>query len=269
VSADRPVGEEDLQALIDGRLSPERWDTVENYLKANPDAASQVSAYREQREALRSLLAFKASEPIPARLRVANIVAERRRFASRRKAMVAVALAWLAVGGVIGWSANAWLAGTNLAAAQPDRTARDAIAAHKTFVVEVVHPVEVGANQEQHLVQWLSKRLGRPMQAPDLNSHGFRLMGGRLLPAGSGPAAQFMYENGQGTRLTLYVHAGENPATAFRFAQEGGVSAFYWIEDGSGYAITAELDREQLLGVAQAVYHQFENASAPRKESSP
>jgi anti-sigma factor RsiW len=269
VSGDRPVGEEDLQALIDGRLSPDRWEMVETYLKANPDAASRVSAYGEQRAALRALLAFKGNEPIPARLRIASIAAERRRFASRRMATVAAALAWLAVGGVVGWSANAWLTGANLAAARPDHTARDAIAAHKTFVAEVVHPVEVGANQEQHLVQWLAKRLGRPLQAPDLSSHGFRLMGGRLLPAESGPAAQFMYENGQGTRLTLYVQTGENSTTAFRFAQEGSVSAFYWIEGGSGYAISAELDRERLLGVAQAVYHQFENVGAPPKSTSP
>jgi anti-sigma factor RsiW len=36
----------------------------------------------------------------------------------------------------------------------------DAIAAHRTFSVETRHPVEVGAYEEAHLVQWLSKRLG-------------------------------------------------------------------------------------------------------------
>ena len=48
-------------------------------------------------------------------------------------------------------------------------------------------------------MQWLSKRLGRPLVVPDLAAVGFRLMGGRLLPAEDGPAAQFMYETGKGT----------------------------------------------------------------------
>jgi anti-sigma factor RsiW len=131
---------------------------------------------------------------------------------------------------------------------------RDAIAAHRTFVVEAVHPVEVAASQEQHLVQWLSKRLGRPLHVPDLNDHGFKLMGGRLLPASTGPAAQFMYENATATRLTLYVQAKESGETAFRFAREGEVSTFYWIADGFGYAISAGLERETLLTIADVVY---------------
>ena len=65
----------------------------------------------------------------------------------------------------------------------------DAIAAHRTFSVEVRHPVEVDAGQEPHLVQWLSKRLGHQLIVPDLTVAGFRLMGGRLLPAEDGPAA--------------------------------------------------------------------------------
>ena len=83
----------------------------------------------------------------------------------------------------------------------------DALAAHRTFAVEVRHPVEVDAAQEAHLVQWLSKRLGRPLVVPDLSATGYRLMGGRLLPAGSGAAAQLMYENGAGDRpVVRYVY---------------------------------------------------------------
>jgi anti-sigma factor RsiW len=46
----------------------------------------------------------------------------------------------------------------------------DAIAAHRTFSVETRHPVEVGANEEAHLVQWLSKGLGHRLIVPDLDS---------------------------------------------------------------------------------------------------
>jgi anti-sigma factor RsiW len=113
-------------------------------------------------------------------------------------------LALLVVGGIGGWAAPD--ATTTLVLSTPTAPAAaaarmitaDAIAAHRrTFSVR--HPVEVGAGQEAHLVQWLSKCLGRPLVVPDLAAVGFRLMGGRLLPAEDGPAAQFMYENGKGT----------------------------------------------------------------------
>jgi anti-sigma factor RsiW len=145
-----------------------------------------------------------------------------------------------------------------------DRFTADAIAAHRTFVVEVRHPVEVDAAQEAHLVQWLSRRLGHDLKAPDLAAEGYRLMGGRLLPAGAGPAAQLMYEGVGGQRLTVYLRAdGEHGETQFRYAETGNVGAFYWIEDGFGYAVSGAPDRQKLLQVAEAVYQQCAQSAKP------
>jgi anti-sigma factor RsiW len=264
---DRPIGEDDLQALVDSRLPPERRAAVEAYLEANPDVAAQIASEREQREALRERLSAKAKEPVPSRLRVATLVAERRRRRARRLAALAASLAWLAVGGLAGWTANEW-ARRDAAASRPGSVAGEALAAHRTFAVEVAHPVEVSAAQEQHLVQWLSRRLGRPLLAPDLNGHGFRLMGGRLLPSDAGPAAQFMYENAPGTRVTLYVQAGASAETAFRFAQEGDIRAFFWVDDGLSYAIASALEREGLLAIAEAVHRQLESRRPDRKRTA-
>lgn len=269
MTGDRPIGEDDLHALADGRLPAERRAAVETYLAANPQAAARVLSYQEQRAALRERLAFKFNEPVPSRLRIANIAAERRRRLGERMRSFAAALALLTFGGVLGWSAHKWTGDPSTVPIQAARVpvADEAIAAHRTFVIEVVHPVEVAASQEQHLVQWLSKRLGRPLQIPNLTDQGFSLMGGRLLPASTGPAAQFMYENATGKRMTLYVQAIEGGETAFRFAQEGEVSAFYWIENGFGYAISAGLERDQLIAVAEAVYRQLESGGPSRKRT--
>ena len=91
-----------------------------------------------------------------------------------------------------------------LATAEP-RFVRDAVIAHAVFVPEVRHPVEVTAKDEAHLVQWLTRRLGAPVKAPVLQAEGFRLLGGRLLSGTEAPRAQFMYEDANGRRLTLYV----------------------------------------------------------------
>ncbi len=166
----------------------------------------------------------------------------------------AAALVYVVVGVAIGW----WLHGIPL----PDTEiatfpVEQAANAHAVYTPEVLHPVEVTSEQEAHLVKWLSKRLGAPVQAPNLAQLGYRLVGGRLLPAPSGAAAQFMFENQHGMRLTLYVvrNADAGADTAFRFAQHGDIRLFYWIDGPLGYALVGEVERENLLEIANAVYH--------------
>ena len=264
----RPVEEDDLQAWVDGRLTPEDAEAVENYFAAHPELRERWSQYAEQRRELRAVFARSGEEPIPARLSVARLTVERRRQHHRQVARIAAAVALLIVGAIGGWGAHDLLpvltssASAMLASSVFD----DAIAAHRTFSVETRHPVEVGANEEAHLVQWLSKRLGHQLIVPDLNPLGFRLMGGRLLPADSGPAALFMYEDGKGTRLSCYYIvtdvAGE---TEFQFREQNGISAFYWVDDGLAYAIAANAPRDLLLKVAEIVYHQNSPAGAKAK----
>ena len=121
------------------------------------------------------------------------------------------------------------------------------------------HPVEVPAEQEDHLVKWLSKRLGTELKGLRLQSLGYELVGGRLLSGPQGPVAQFMYQDARGVRLTLYVSAqkGGTRDTAFRFSQEDRVSVFYWVDGNYGYALSGEVSKEQLLKVADIVYKQL------------
>lgn len=138
----------------------------------------------------------------------------------------------------------------------PLRAAR----AHAVFVSEVRHPVEVDATQQEHLVAWLSKRLGTQLRVPVLAEQGFELLGGRLLPGTEGPVAQFMYQDASGKRLTLYVsrRSAAEAQTAFRFSKEGPVSVFYWIDRDFGYALSGDVERPTLATVANAVYRQLE-----------
>jgi anti-sigma factor RsiW len=143
--------------------------------------------------------------------------------------------------------------------AAPPAWAKRAVVAHVVYSPEVRHPVEVGADQEAHLVAWLSKRLNTTLRIPQLGGIGYSLVGGRLLPGEQGPAAQFMYQDGQGLRLTLYVRTDRERTreTAFRFSQDGNVRTFYWIDHGLGLALSGEIDKDELLRVATAVYQQL------------
>jgi anti-sigma factor RsiW len=255
----RPIEEDELHAWVDGRLTTERAEAIEYYFAAHPEQRERWSQYREQREALRDAFGRPAEAQIPLRLRVARLLADRRRRRNRGLARIAAAVGLLIVGGAGGWTAHDLLPPlASSASAQLASTVVDsAVAAYRTFSVETRHPVEVGANEETHLVQWLSKRLGHRLIVPDLSSVGFQLMGGRLLSADSGPAALFMYEDGKGTRLSCYylpVDGGRQ--TEFQYREQDGVGAFYWVDDGLAYAITANASREQLLKAAEIIYKQ-------------
>ena len=77
------------------------------------------------------------------------------------------------------------------------------------YAAEKLHVVEVGADQKDHLVGWLSKRVGTTLVAADFTAEGFELVGGRLLPLAERPAAQFMYQDQSGNRVSLYVTGDE------------------------------------------------------------
>ena len=134
------------------------------------------------------------------------------------------------------------------------------------YASDVNRPVEIWAAEEKRLVNWLSKRLGFAVRAPDLNSLGFALVGGRLVAGNEMPTAMFVYENADKQRMTLQVrkqtHTGE---TAFRYAVEDGVGVYYWIEDNCGYALSGNLDRTQLLAIGRVVYGQLASLEATAK----
>ncbi len=248
-----PPGEDELQAYVDERLDGPRRAAVEAHLARTPELRDRVQAERRHRASLRSQLQDKADEPVPARLRITSIQAARRARLARRAGLAAAALAIFVAGVGAGWLANEQR--PNVAMSAPTTSvAQGATAAYRTFVVEVAHPVEVGAAQETHLLQWLSKRLGRKLESPDLTPFGYRLIGGRLLPGGSGAAAQLMYEDSTGRRLTLYVRAADGTETAFRFQKDGDAATFAWIDQGFGFAVTAMASREELLPIAEAIY---------------
>lgn len=245
-----------LQAFIDDRLTGEAQEAVAAQLAADPSLSASVSADRAHREALRRALADVGEETVPARLRIETLRARQKALRLSRWRAMAAGLALLTVG-----AAGGWVAGRLPVASRPAAVitvAEQAGAAYRTYVVEIAHPVEVDTSREAHLLQWLSKRLGRPLAAPDLGRFGYELMGGRLLPGADGAAAQLMYQDASGQRLTLYVGASRGEETAFRFLKDGRAATFAWIDQGFGFAVTAPVDRETLLPIAETIYHRFE-----------
>jgi len=268
-----PPSDEHLSAWLDGELPKAQADEVEAWLAHHPDDAARVRLWAADRDALRARLRPVADEPVPEAL--AETVWQQAapgRAAGWRWAAAAAAV--FALGGVVGGGA-VWRL-------QADRSAQAAAAtpwvqraavAHAVYVPEQRHPVEVSVSgasaeenraQEDHLARWLTRRLGFPVKLYDLRAHGFELVGGRLLPDAAGPSAQLMYQarqpgaNGAApARVTVYLRKPEDGADfAFRYERQGELSLFYCVEAGVGYAVAGKLPREQLLVLAESIYHQ-------------
>jgi len=255
-----PIHDEQLSAWLDGELNaPERQAeraAVEAWLHDHPEDAARVRLWAADGEALRARLAPLLDEPVPQALRDTVL---RRPWALPRWGMAAAAAGLLLAGGALG-AGGLWQwqqrHATALAAAAPSSWVQRAAAAHAVYVPEPRHAVEVGA-QEEHLARWLTRRIDVPVKLFDLREQGFELVGGRLLPDGSGKSAQLMYQDAQGLRVTVYLRKPEvgTPA-AFRYERQGNLGLFYWVESGAGYALVGGLPKEQLLALAQAIYNQ-------------
>ncbi|PLY47450.1 hypothetical protein CSZ94_01915 [Janthinobacterium sp. ROICE36] len=251
------ISEAQLHALADDVLPEEQRAAIDAYLRAHPQDAARVAAWREQNRQLRALFDPLQQEAVPPALLQAAAPPAANHGWYRPAMQAAAAVVLVFAGGMGGWL----LRGSVTTGANPISLARSAAIAHAVYTPEVRHPVEVGVEREAHLVQWLSKRLGSTLQPPALSPLGYHLIGGRLLPGdGDGPVAQFMYEEGTGKRLTLYVakeRAGRQE-TAFRYTQEKDLGVFYWIDGQMGYALSAKLPKAELGKIADAVYAQLE-----------
>ena len=238
-----------LHAFVDGLLPAQERAAFEAWMNDHPEEAAAARSYAELRGRLRQQFDSVLSEPVPARMYL-----RRPGWINIAQAAMLVAFG-IAVGLAIPLLRGEPPAATGVAAGLSQRAAR----AHATYASEVRHAVEVDATQQEHLVRWLSKRLGTELKVPVLSGEGFELLGGRLLPGPEGPVAHFMYQDASGKRLTLYVNARsktEGP-TAFRYAKEGTVSVFYWIDGQWGYALSGDIDKPALSRVANTVYRQL------------
>jgi anti-sigma factor RsiW len=243
---------DELHAYVDGQLDATRHHEVHAYLIEHPDEAAIVLDYQTINQSLHTLFDDVLNEPVPVR----QHKLQRRRY--RHWLMRAASVAGLLLfGGIIGWLIRDQTASE--LSYYADTPLDQAILAHALYTREVRHAVEVPVEQEEHLVAWLSKRLDTKLQAPQLSRYGFKLLGGRLLPIGHGPAAQFMYQDSSGRRLTLYLwrETGDNGDTALRFVHERQTNAFYWIDRQLGCALIGDIDRATLSDMADVVYEQL------------
>lgn len=250
------VSEDDLHAFVDGALADARRLEVEAWLASHPADAARVHTWQAQNQALHAAFDTVLNDPLPLDL----VRAARGRHVSRPTYKAIAATLALVASGLLGYGVGVVSDSRSVppvVLAQP--LVREAAIAHAVFTPEIRHPVEVEAAHADHLVKWLSKRVGTELRAPDFAALGFELLGGRLLTGETGPGAQFMYQDGIGRRVTLYVRrdAAANSETRFRHVTENGVEVFYWIDGDFGYALSGQIAPGDIRKLAGSAYTQL------------
>ncbi|WP_349434825.1 anti-sigma factor [Pararhizobium sp. A13] len=258
-----PVTEADLHAFVDGRLDDDRRRRVELFLKDHPQEAAEVQQWQAQAKDLKAAFSSYARFGENDRT-LLNSKTQPATLASFRRGagLLAASLLLFLSGAAAGIYADRFYAGS-----PPVETASaleslpgQSKTAFLVYASEKRHPVEVGADEEAHLVAWLGKRLDYKLVAPDLRSQGFSLVGGRLVPVNGRAGAMLMYQDAAGQRLTVLLGKNpENGETSFRFESSGSVETFYWIDGEIGYAVTGEVTRAKLQAIAEECYRQFES----------
>ncbi len=251
---ERPVTDDDLHAYVDGVLDAGRRPAVERHLAQHPEAAARVAGWQAVGASLREATAWKAREPVPARLDIARLLEARRARRWQPARVAASILIALAVGAGSGWVARGPHMPTGVAA-----VAMEAASVHRMFASAdgSAAPYDAGAKAE--LASWLSRELGHPATPPDLSRAGYRLVSGRLVATDLGPACMYLYEGPHGLRITLFMRPMEkrNMNAPMRPMHGAETVGYVWARNGLGFGLVTSEPMETLRGLANEIRDQM------------
>lgn len=239
--------EEQISAYLDGEMKESEQRAFEQELDADPALLERLEAWAQTDRLVAQLV------PAPDQSHLDALVAPNRalRFPLRQlAAMVAV----FVFGGLNGYGLSVYQ-GQHKPQPIVIQAVAGATAAHRLFTTEVRHAVEVPASETEHLETWLSKRMGREMNVPQLDAHGLSFVGGRMLPFLDEVAGQYMYEDAAGERMTLYMaKVGEDSRTSVRYGQEDGLTIARWQDGPWLFVLVAPIAQDAFLPIASDVH---------------
>ncbi len=235
--------QERLSAYLDGEMGGEDRQAFELELQSNPALAELAADWAQTEDALQGLV------PMPSAAHMQRLASTRARAEPRPYWLqVAAAVALVAFGAAGGFGLGEWRHKTT---ALEQQAVFDAWAAHRMFTAENRHAVEVAASETQHLQTWLTKRMGREMTVPELTEHGMMFVGGRMLPFQDRAAAQYMYENEHGQRLTLFMtKLDETGQSSQHYDTQHGETVVRWQDKEWLFVLVAPIARGQLSPIA-------------------
>jgi len=262
---DDRVSDSELNALVDDELDPARQAEVEAWLAENPEAAQRVARYRAQNAGLHALYDDILNEELP--VRTAALLDVRRAGVPAWAAMAA-AIALFVVGAAGGWMVRGDGvpdSGTQIASAPTSPPIDTAVLMQRASMAHVVSREDElrtpAVGGPAAMADYIADRMGKQVRVPSLDSFGYNMVGGRVLPDTDGPAAQFVFADENGHKVSLYVRSEQANGVDITYALADDLSMFYWNDSDRSYALVTRIDddtgREALLTAAKAVHRQL------------
>lgn len=231
--------DQDLNAYIDGELSPQHGAKVARAIAEDPEIAARVASLTRLKSALNGL----AEEmPRPVALPDPHRTIRWLGIAASAGLFVAVGIVMLISYTPLGHQDDAWY--------------REALAEHTNWVRDPALPDarEVDAN----LFLASIERFGLPVQTPDLTSARLRLTYLRYRPATETAAAALHlgYTGRHGCKVTLWASAApEGLGTALTESRVDNLRGFLWRSGETGYALFATgMAERRFTVIASKVY---------------
>lgn len=262
---DDRVSDSELNALVDDELDPARQAEIEAWLADNPESAQRVARYRAQSAGLHALYDDILNEDLPANTAALLDV---RRAGVPAWAAMAAAIALFVVGAAGGWIVRgdgASETGAQFAAASTTPPIDTQVLMQRASMAHVVsHQDELrtpAVGGPAAMADYIADRMGKQVRVPSLDSFGYNMVGGRVLPDTDGPAAQFFFTDENGQKVSLYVRSEQANGVDITYALADDLSMFYWNDSDRSYALVTRVDndtgREALLSAAKAVHRQL------------
>jgi anti-sigma factor RsiW len=252
-----PIDEHELHLYVDGHLGEERSRAVEALLRDHPGVAARVSDYRHQNDLMRQLFEPAGGAP-PTEDQERLLSALEQRLGRSRLAMLwrpaMAAAAGLFLAATLGAVGTEYYDERTAVVQEPMPSFADTAArVHSFYASGTSEPTEFGADAAAKLGTLLDKRLGAPLRLPDLSQKGFNLVGGRLLPAVDGAAAQLLYRDQAGRVVTVFLGPADKARlTATRSSDRKDLSLYAWLDGRIGVAVVGGLSGDELRGIAEA-----------------
>lgn len=130
-----------------------------------------------------------------------------------------------------------------------------AVSAHSTFANDAVYPVQVGVDDINHLSTWLAYRSDMFINIPQLATLDYTLIGGNIIPDSGNISAMLVYENDQGSKLSVLFRDAlfEAPLAD---SNSGKLDNFHWVtlsNQQKKIVIVSELEQSELQSVAKII----------------
>ncbi|MEM7041179.1 MAG: hypothetical protein AAF543_00065 [Pseudomonadota bacterium] len=115
------------------------------------------------------------------------------------------------------------------------------------------HLVEVGADELDHIQNWLTNMLERQILVPDLTAYGVTFAGARLLGINEKPVAQLVYLDANDQPLALCIIPSTGAAKNPTASTNGELNLIDWRDGRHGYAVVGWSDPDLLASLTQAI----------------